>query len=120
MLLLPTNFLEIRQQTLDPYGTWSSGVCPFVPQLLTKNSLIFVLVQRRYEVKFGTATLSNNSDYLKRKLAGQCGVYAVNFIFMRCLPSWIYPCELYAEKNSCCNFIYLQENQWEWTIRKSM
>ncbi|XP_024393478.1 protein CHROMATIN REMODELING 4 isoform X4 [Physcomitrium patens] len=30
-------------------------------------------LRRRYEAKFGTATLSNNSDYLKRKLAGQCG-----------------------------------------------
>jgi hypothetical protein len=29
--------------------------------------------QKKYEVKFGVATASNNSEYLKRKLAGQCG-----------------------------------------------
>ena len=31
--------------------------------------------QRRFEAKFGVATASNNSDYLKRKLAGQCGMF---------------------------------------------
>ncbi|XP_024369738.1 protein CHROMATIN REMODELING 4 isoform X4 [Physcomitrium patens] len=30
-------------------------------------------LRRRYESKFGTVALSNNSDYLKRKLSGQCG-----------------------------------------------
>lgn len=37
-------------------------------------------VQRRYEAKFGTVTLSNNSDYLKRKLAGQCGAYKLGYL----------------------------------------
>ncbi|CAK9274903.1 unnamed protein product [Sphagnum jensenii] len=30
-------------------------------------------LRKKYEVKFGVATASNNSEYLKRKLAGQCG-----------------------------------------------
>lgn len=40
-----------------------------------KEFVLLLWVQRRYEAKFGTVTLSNNSDYLKRKLAGQCGAY---------------------------------------------
>jgi hypothetical protein len=46
----------------------------------------FFGLQRRYEAKFGTATLSNNSDYLKRKLAGQCGVYS--YVVMMLCSSW--------------------------------
>lgn len=44
-----------------------------VPEYQDFSNTSLKELRRRYEAKFGTATLSNNSDYLKRKLAGQCG-----------------------------------------------
>ncbi|KAG0562176.1 hypothetical protein KC19_9G124000 [Ceratodon purpureus] len=59
----------------DPSDHKSSDTEPAspVPEYQDFSNTTLKELRRRYEAKFGTATLSNNSDYLKRKLAGQCG-----------------------------------------------